>query len=115
MIGMCKDCILFRCGYCFSEGESEKITVEITKCNYYLFSIDNEKFHDGFIQGFCYCDKMKKEPQIQRIETRAKQEVFNKLIDILKNNQFPEYVEDDLINYLISEGYDPNSSGREDK
>ncbi len=103
-MGICKDCILFRCGYCFSESEPEKITGEITKCDYYLFSAFKETYHDGFIQGFCYCDKMKKEPQIQKIEARAKQEIFNRLIEILKNNQFPEYVESDLYDYLKSEG-----------
>lgn len=106
MCGICKDCILFNYGYCFSESEPEKITGEIEKCDYYLFSAYNETYRNGFIQGFCYCDKMKKEPQIQKIEARAKQEVFNKLIEILKNNNFPEYVEDDLINYLKSEGYE---------
>jgi hypothetical protein len=43
---------------------------------------------------------------IERIENRAKQEVFNKLIEIVNSNNFPEYVEDDLINYLRSEGCD---------
>lgn len=105
-MGICKDCILFNCGYCFSNGEPEKIVGEITLCGYYLFSAYKETYRDGFIQGFCYCDKMKKEPQIQKIEAGAKQEVFEKLIEIMKNNNFPEYVEADLYDYLKSEGYD---------
>lgn len=105
MIGKCENCILLKCGYCFSEGEPEKITGTITKCDYYLVSGSNTTFNDGFIQGFCYCDKMKKQPQIQKIEDRAKQRVFIRLIEIVKTNKFPEDVEDDLINYLRSEGY----------
>ena len=93
-----------QCSHCFSEGYPEEITGEVTKCDYYIHKAYEETYNDGFIQGFCYCDKMKKEPQIQKIEVRAKQEVFNKLIEILKSNQFPEYVEDDLINYLRNEG-----------
>ena len=104
--GICRDCILFSNGYCFSQGEPEKVTGEVTKCGCYLFKEYKETYQDGFIQGFCYCDRIKKKPQIQNIENRAKQEVFNRLIEILKNNQFPEYVEDDLINYLKSEGYE---------
>lgn len=105
MTGKCNDCILFKNGYCYSEEKPEKITGMVTKCDYYLLSVYEKTFNDGFIQGFCYCDKMKKQPQIQKIEARAKQEVFNKLIEIVKTNNFPEYVEDDLINYLNSEGY----------
>lgn len=106
MIGICKDCILFRNGYCFSEDDPEKITGCITECDYYRFNSFKETYHDGFIDGFGHCNKMKKQPVIERIENRAKQEVFNKLIEILNNNNFPEYVEDDLVNYLRSEGCD---------
>ena len=115
MIGICKDCILFRNGYCFSENEPEKVTGYITKCDYYRFHSFKETYHDGFIDGFGYCNKMKKQHVSERIENRAKQEVFSKLIEILKNNQFPEYVESELIDYLRSEGYDPKISGSEDK
>ena len=107
MIGICKDCILFRNGYCFSEDGPEKITGCITECDYYRLNSFKAPYQDGFIDGFEYCNEMKKQPVIKRIENRAKQEVFSKLIEILKNNQFPEYVEYELIDYLRSEGYDP--------
>lgn len=105
-IGICKDCILFRNGYCFSENKSEKITGCITQCDYYRCNNFKATYQDGFIDGFGYCNKMKKQPMIEKIENRAKQEVFNKLIEIVKNNNFPEYVEDDLITYLRNEGCD---------
>ena len=107
MIGISKDCILFRNGYCFSEDGPEKITGCITECDYYRLNSFKAPYQDGFIDGFEYCNEMKKQPVIKRIENRAKQEVFSKLIEILKNTQFPEYEEDELIDYLRSEGYDP--------
>ena len=38
MLGICTSCILFRNGFCFSQGEPEKLTGETIKCDYYLFS-----------------------------------------------------------------------------
>ena len=105
MNGICKDCIFFRCGFCFSEGDPEKITGEITKCDNYFFSAFKETYNDGFIQGFCHCNNMRKKPQIQKIETRAKQEVFIKIIEIINHNKIPEFVVIDLCDYLKSEGY----------
>ena len=106
MIGICKDCILYKNDCCFAENEPEKITDYVTSCDYYLLNCGKSIYQSAFITGFVYCNKMKKQPLIEKIENRAKQEVFNKLVDIVKNNNFPEYVEDDLINYLKSEGYD---------
>lgn len=82
MIGICKDCILFRNGYCFSEDEPEKIIGDITKCDYYRFNAFKETYHDGFIDGFEHCNKMKKQPVIKRIENRARQEVFDKIVEL---------------------------------
>ena len=82
MIGICKNCILFRNGYCFSEDKPEKITGCITKCDYYRLNSFKETYHDGFIDGFGHCNKMKKQPIIERIENRARQEVFNKIVEL---------------------------------
>lgn len=72
---LCKDCILHRGGFCFTEDKPEKITGTITKCDYYLFSSYVEQYKDGFIHGFCYCNKMKKEPAINKIEARIRKEL----------------------------------------
>lgn len=105
MIGICRDCILYNHGNCFSEDEPERIIGCITQCDYYK-SIGKHQaaYQNGFIDGFIHCNEMKKQPIIERIEKRAKQEVFNKLIEIVKSNNFPEYVEGELIDYLKSEG-----------
>lgn len=106
MIGICENCILYKNGCCYAENEPEKITDYVTHCDYYLLTPCKTIYQNAFIEGFAYCNKMKKQPAVERIENRAKQEVFNKLIEIVKNNNFPEYVEDDLINYLRDEGFD---------
>ena len=59
-IGICKDCILFRNGYCFSESEPEKVIGVITKCDCYRFNAFKATYQDGFIDGFGYCNKVKK-------------------------------------------------------
>lgn len=81
-IGICKDCILFRNGYCFSENKPEKVTGHTIKCEYYRDNNFKDNYRDAFIDGFVYCNKMKKQPVIERIEDRARQEVFNKLIEL---------------------------------
>lgn len=81
-IGICEDCILYRNGCCFAENEPEKIDSCVTHCDYYLFNCAKSTYQDGFIEGFVYCNKMKKQPMIEKIENRAKQEVLNKVVEL---------------------------------
>lgn len=50
---ICENCVLQSQGYCWCEGEPEKIISNITKCDYFLNS-NSPDYNNAFINGYLW-------------------------------------------------------------
>ena len=105
MNNKCENCNLYFSGYCFCEDEPEQINGEVLRCDYYINTNSDLTFKNGFINGFQFCNTMKKVPAVKKIEDRARNETIEKIINIIRWSEYLSGDIKDKLNQSIMEAF----------